>query len=524
MIDINSTLKKQYSIFGRFRSYGIKRQLLTYLFISIFLMLLVFSLSIIWLTQKGASRLIVSNAQETTRVLAQQSALALLTESVENAENALQQVRSFPDVVGAGLVNNKGELIGWRGEEVGKVYFSQVDWLQANTELILADNNEYWHIASAVVLSANSEDASELDLYESTEQKLGYAVISFSKQSLDDINRDLFITISIASLVTLIGLPLVVSFVIRRLLSPLQSLSEVMAHNHATGEHKIADVEGSSEVKLMAESFNSMMKTLDYQDERLRSHRDQLEAEVQIRTQELVVARDAALTSNRYKSEFLANVTHELRSPIQSIIGYVELVKEEAENEGLFDILADLERVSRNADRLFKLINSILDLSKIEAGRMDLKLKTISLNDLLVDLEESTAPLAPRNNNAFSMEVDCGNPQISIDAEKVLQILINLVGNACKFTKDGEVVVHVFIKQSNLYFEVRDTGIGIPAEQLDGIFNKFQQVDGSETRKFGGTGLGLAISRQFCNLMGGEIQVSSVEGLGSCFTLVLPIQ
>ncbi len=503
---------------------SIRRQLLTYLFVSIFVLLLVFSIGVIWLTQKGASELIVSNAQETTRVLAQQSTLALLTESVENAESALQQVRSFPDVVGAGLVTGQGEILDWKGDEQGRQYFSQVDWSKVSEEMLTSESEDFWHIASQVVLTGNADDEGELDLYEATEQYLGFAIISFSKQSLNDINQDLFITISIAGLVAIFGLPLIVSIVLRRLLTPLQSLSEVMYHNHRTGEHKVADVQGSTEVNMMAESFNSMMKTLDDQDEKLRSHRDQLEAEVNIRTQELVVARDAALTSNRYKSEFLANVTHELRSPIQSIIGYVELVKEEAENEGLYDILADLERVTRNAERLFNLINSILDLSKIEAGRMDVKLKTFHLQEVLTELEEVTAPLAPQNNNSFSLQVLCGNPELHLDPQKVLQILINLVSNACKFTQDGEIVVRVFVENNDIYFEVRDNGIGIPERQLERIFQKFQQVDGSDTRKFGGTGLGLAISQQFCELMKGHLQVTSSEGIGSCFTLKLPMK
>lgn len=505
------------------RGHSIRRQLLTYLFVSIFILFLIFSISVIWFTQKGASTLIVSNAQETTRVLAQQATLALLTESVENAESALEQVRSFPDVVGAGLITSEGNMLGWKGDPQGEQYFSQIDWSSTDQEVLLSESEDYWHIASKVVLTGNSDDEGELDLYEASEQRLGYAVISFSKKSLTDINQDLFITISIASLVAIVGLPLIVSIVLRRLLSPLQQLSEVMYDNHRTGEHNVADVEGSTEVNMMAASFNSMMKTLDEQDEKLRSHRDQLEAEVNIRTQELVVARDAALTSNRYKSEFLANVTHELRSPIQSIIGYVELVKEEAENEGLYDILADLDRVTRNAERLFNLINSILDLSKIEAGRMDVKLKTFELQELLTDLEEATAPLAPQNNNAFSMEVTCGNQQLYLDQQKVLQILINLVSNACKFTQGGEIVVRVFVEDNDIFFEVRDNGIGIPEQQLNRIFQKFQQVDGSDTRKFGGTGLGLAISQQFCDLMKGQLQVSSAEGIGSCFTLRLPM-
>ncbi|MBL4630570.1 MAG: hypothetical protein JKY14_05235, partial [Paraglaciecola sp.] len=388
---------------GTANPHSVRRQLLTYLFASIFIFLLLFSSSILWLTQKGARTLIISNAKETTHVLAQQAALALLTESAENAQNALQQVLSFPDVMGAGLVTKTGVMLDWHGDNPGKHYFSEIDWPNLQVEDLLVETSQYWHIASLVVLVANKDDESELDLFESEEQKLGYALVSFSKKSLSDINQNLFITISIASLFVLVGLPLVVTFVTRRSLFPLQKLSEVMLYNHDQGAHKRAKVAGSEEIQLMAKSFNSMMKTLDEQDEKLRHHRDQLEAEVNIRTQELIVARDAALTSNRHKSEFLANVTHELRSPIQSIIGYVELVREEAENDGLIDIIADLDKVTRNAERLYSLINSLLDLSKIEAGRMEVIRQPVSLLSLLTSLEEATAPLVPQNNNRFSM-------------------------------------------------------------------------------------------------------------------------
>jgi len=504
--------------------HSLRRQLLTYLFASIFGFLLVFSSSILWLTQNGARNLFTSNAQETTHVLAQQAALALLTESAENAENALQQVLSFPDVVGAGLVTIKGDMLDWQGDVGGHTYFSKIDWSEQRNDDLLAETPLHWHIASLVVLSANEDDESELDLFVSKEQKLGYALVTFSKQSLTDINRNLFIAISIASLLVLVGLPLVVTFVTRRSLFPLQKLSEVMLHNHAKGDHKRADIAGSEEIQLMAKSFNSMMQTLDEQDETLRNHRDQLEAQVNIRTQELVVARDAALTSNRHKSEFLANVTHELRSPIQSIIGYVELVREEAENDGNNGIIADLDKVTRNAERLYSLINSLLDLSKIEAGRMEVKWQSFSLAKLLTELEEAIAPLVPQNNNRFRINNECGDLEIKIDPEKTLQILINLVSNACKFTLNGEIDLRVYKQHNKLLFAVSDNGIGIPTHKLDSIFQKFQQIDGSESRKFGGTGLGLAISKQFCELIKGDILLDSQEDVGSCFTLILPFE
>ena len=153
------------------RSYSIRRQLLIYLFLSIFIFLLVFSISILWLTQKGAGEVIISNAWETTHVLAEQSALALVTENAENAESALQQVLSFPDVIGAGLVTKNGDMLSWQGDVHAHLHFSKLDWTKNNTKEIFFEDTDHWHIASEVVLKANSDDESELDLYELSEEK-----------------------------------------------------------------------------------------------------------------------------------------------------------------------------------------------------------------------------------------------------------------------------------------------------------------------------------------------------------------
>lgn len=524
MNEVSENTKLNEAFATNSRNASVRRQLLTYIFAGVFLLLVLFSITISWLAGKETGNLIVNNAQQVARGLAQQSVLALLTESEENAASELEQVMSFPDVSGAGLVTLEGEIFGWRGDSSGEQFFREYNWAATSSYLLLHEDSDFWYVASAVILTDSSAtDDSETELFESTEEKLGYAILSFSKDSLTQINRDIVLTIAITGSIAVIGLIVIISSAIQRQLAPLQTLSEVMVHNHDTGEHKLVDVRGPKEIEQMAESFNAMMLTLDEQDERLRSHRDQLEAEVKIRTSELVVARDAALSSSRHKSEFLANMTHELRTPIQSIIGYVDLVKEEAENEGYFDIVTDLDKVTRNADRLLGMINCVLDLSKIEAGRMELNLQSIYLSDLIENVEEATSPLFPRNNNQLLLDNQCSNPLLRIDSEKLLQVLINLISNACKFTSSGTVTLRVVDEEKVMRFDVVDTGMGIPPEQLDSIFEQFQQVDGAETRKFGGTGLGLAISKQFCELMNAQIKVESVVGKGSCFTVRLPI-
>lgn len=511
----NDTQQKQGSI---------RRRLLSYIVIGVVGLLLTFSVVTSWLTTKQTSSQLVGNAKQVSSALAQQSALALITASIENAKGALDQVLAFPDVDGAGLVSWDGSFYEWRGSQAGTEYFRNIDWADVKDNMLFDEDSDHWYIASVVILSNSTPDETGESLFETADEKLGYAIISFSKQSLYETNLNIIITIGLTGLISIIGLILIVGSAIQKQLSPLRELTKIMVYNHQTGEHNLANVSGAREIEQMAASFNAMMQTLDEQDERLRNHRDQLEAEVKIRTRELVEARDAALSSSRHKSEFLANMTHELRTPIQSIMGYVDLVKEETESEGVFQVSEDLDKVSRNAERLLGMINSVLDLSKIEAGRMELKINSVYLNDLLRDVEEATAPLVPANNNQFSLLNHCENMLLRIDNEKMLQVLINLVSNACKFTENGQITLEIKQQKNLLEFHVIDTGIGIPEHKLSSVFHEFIQVDAGENRRFGGTGLGLAISKQFCELMKAKIEVDSVMGEGTRFTVTLPIQ
>lgn len=498
---------------------SIRRRLLSYIVAGVIVLLVTFSVVTSVLTTTQTSAKLVKNAKQVASALAQQSTLALLTTSSVNAESAMDQVLEFPVVDGAGLVSRDGDFYVWRGEPQGNTYFSKILWDKTTEHTLFDEDEDHWYIASAIILyNADMEETGD-----AIDEKLGYAIVSFSKDSLYEINRDIILTIAVTGSVALIGLILIIGSAIKNQLAPLKALTEIMVYNHQTGEHNIADVRGSREIEQMADSFNAMMQTLDEQDEKLRHHRDQLEAEVKIRTRELVEARDAALSSSRHKSEFLANMTHELRTPIQSIIGYVDLSREEIENEGIFHVCEDLDKITRNAERLLGMINSVLDLSKIEAGRLELNINSVYLFDLIRNVEEATAPLIPSNNNHFHLVNHCDNVLLRIDNEKMLQVLINLISNACKFTNDGKIQLEINKTDNRLIFAVSDTGIGIKEAELNKIFKKFIQVDAGENRRFGGTGLGLAISKQFCELMRAEINVTSEYGKGTTFTVNMPI-
>jgi len=240
----------------------------------------------------------------------------------------------------------------------------------------------------------------------------------------------------------------------------------------------------------------------------------------------LEVARDQADEASRTKSAFLANMSHELRTPLNAIIGYSEILKEEAQDQGLDELLPDIERIEAAGRHLLGIINDILDLSKIEAGRMDVYLETFDLTALVREIKAIIRPLVAKNNN--KLEVICPDDigEFRSDLTKVKQSLLNLLSNSAKFTNNGKITLKIWRSAtpsgSTVSFQVSDTGIGMTPEQMSKLFQTFTQADTTTTKKFGGTGLGLAITKHFCVMLGGDVTVESKLGEGSTFTITLP--
>ncbi len=225
-------------------------------------------------------------------------------------------------------------------------------------------------------------------------------------------------------------------------------------------------------------------------------------------------------------TRFAANMSHELRTPLNAIIGIAELLLEEFEHGGWGDHREPLKRIEGAGRHLLALINGILDLSRIEAGRMELHYSSFAVADLIQDAAVTASALAERNRNRLSVQCAADLGLVRADEVRVKQIVLNLLGNACKFTEDGEVVVDVVHHSSGqrdgVQINVKDTGIGMSNEQIEKLFRDFSQADPSTTRRFGGSGLGLAISQRLANMMGGAIMVESSPGIGSTFSLWLP--
>ncbi len=235
---------------------------------------------------------------------------------------------------------------------------------------------------------------------------------------------------------------------------------------------------------------------------------------------------DQIRTASRTKAAFLANMSHELRTPLNAILGYSELLEEEAQHDAP-EMLPDLHRVHRAASHLLRLINDILDVSKIEAGRVGLFLETFDVLELVHEVVDTVRPLMAANHNRLRLDVDLPLQEMRGDRTKLRQLLFNLLDNACKFTEEGDIVVRVESLSATdgapmLAFSVEDTGIGMSEAQLSRLFEPFTQADTSTTRRYGGTGLGLALCRLLAHLMGGEIQAHSRLGEGTTFTLTVP--
>jgi signal transduction histidine kinase len=254
--------------------------------------------------------------------------------------------------------------------------------------------------------------------------------------------------------------------------------------------------------------------------------------------QELLTAKERAEEANRAKSIFLANMGHELRTPLNHIIGYSEMLRDEAEEAGQEEFLPDLRRISAAAKHLLAIISDVLDLANMEAGRTNLSLEEFEISGLVRQVAESVRPLLEKNANTLRVTCPSDLGMMRADPAKVHQTLSHLLSNAFKFTSHGRIFLEVGRSASPdapspdgngsagdwVRFRVRDTGIGMSAEQMGELFQAFSQADPSSTRRFEGTGLGLAISRRFCRMMGGDITVESAPGKGSSFIVWLPAQ
>ncbi|MBW3585225.1 MAG: response regulator, partial [Cyanobacteria bacterium 0813] len=327
-----------------------------------------------------------------------------------------------------------------------------------------------------------------------------------------------------------------VSAIIRNL-GLLRQTAELMASGDLTARSPIVSNDAigvlSSTLNTMAQQISNLLNGLEVRQRQLEE-----------RSGELEVAKNAAEAANRAKSRFLANMTHELRTPLNAIIGYSELLQEEALELGEEEFVMDLASINIAGKQLLNIISDILDISKIEAGKMTLFLETFEVLELLEQVITTVQPMLGKNSNTLIVNCDRNIGTIYADSGKLRQALLNLVSNAAKFTDRGKITINVWKEEGevlqidnseelwadlsrcqkpSIVFQVTDTGIGMTEDQVSRLFGAFTQADDSTTRRYGGTGLGLTISRKFCQMMGGDITLETEFNCGSTFTIRLPV-
>jgi signal transduction histidine kinase len=332
------------------------------------------------------------------------------------------------------------------------------------------------------------------------------------RQSVTESNRRTLVFVSIIAAVAFL-LALVLGFVISwSFILPVREADVFLGHVAEGRFDRSIQVPNRDEFGALAYRMNRMSQELD----RLNTEQRESAKQLQRINEQLQAASKA-------KSEFLANMSHELRTPLNAILGFIELMQDEIYGEVPLYLKEPLSDVQNNGRHLLRLINDILDVSKIEAGRMELRLEKYLVEDIISSARASLQSLAGQKGLGFVSGAENGIPPAFGDGGRITQCLINIAGNALKFTETGRVEISVELKDEMLTYKVKDTGIGIPQDKIEKVFDEFHQGDATITRDFGGTGLGLSITKKFVEMHGGRIWVESEQGKGSSFYFTIPL-
>nr|WP_295770987.1 EAL domain-containing protein [Rhodoferax sp.] len=487
-----------------------RQQLSIMVAVGVLMLALLSSLVISWQSSRDIRENRQQQGQRLSDSLARQARLGLLSESSENIADAVSGALAFPDVDRVEIRRIDGRLLTAHG--AGAVALQLADEtppaavLAASAAFLDVENNQSWQFVAPVRLVAGS---SPFDAETPKAQTIGYVRVVLSKDSLGSALMTLFAWNMGIALSFAVVFLLMTRALTRRMTQPLVQLAESMGRAEQGEAGVRAKLTGPRDIANMAQAFNSMMAVLDEREQALR------------------LAGAEALRLAHIKAEFAATMSHELRTPLNGVVGTLDMLR-----------ASTLPPVARSyvalawdsSQYLLDLINNILDFSSLEAGKLQLADGDFEIARLCEQTIELVIPQSGSKGLEIAYVVDPGVPlSLRGDARRLRQVLLNLIGNAVKFTESGEVAVRVsavgaFGRQGTLRIAVSDTGVGVAEDEIASIFDAFTQADPSSTRGHDGSGLGLSICKQLCALMGGEIGVDSTQGMGSTFWFAVPLK
>jgi signal transduction histidine kinase/CheY-like chemotaxis protein len=472
------------------RNSSIKRKLTLIVMLSSSVALLLACLAFMTYDIINLRRSMADDLSILAETIALNSAAALVFDVPGSGEEILNSLSAHPRIVSASIFQPDGALF---------VHYQRADVPHEVPPPLPSRrgsyfDDQYLHVSRSIHQS---------------EEEVGFVYVRSDLTEIQSRVKRYSLIVSVIMLASSLVAFLISSRLQQLISGPILHLAKVEQSVREKNDYSIrARKENDDELGFLIDGFNEMLD------------------EIQKRDAEITVAKDRAEEANRVKSGFLTTMSHELRTPLNAILGYSEILIEDAEEARQERLERDLRKIHAAGKHLMLLINDILDLSKIEAGKLELHWEIFDVASLVREVANTVSPLLENNGNKLELHCQEGIGSIHTDLTKVRQILFNLLSNACKFTEQGTIRVEAFQEDAGdtetIVLRVADTGIGIAPEQLGKLFRAFQQADPSATRRYGGTGLGLVISRRFAQLMGGDISVESELGKGSVFTVRLP--
>jgi signal transduction histidine kinase/CheY-like chemotaxis protein len=492
-------IQKTVHLINRYWHHSIQRQLVLGIALVHAVLMTIFILDLTERERHFLQEQSVQQAIALSEMLAANSSSWVLASDVVGLSEILSYQKRYPGLDYSMVISKRGQVLAHTNAEfIGRYLNDDISYKLLNsktqpTTQILWQTERYLDIASPIM---------------SATQLIGWARVGISTSHVEE---NLQVVTRNGLLYTLLAILVGIIFAIlmaRGLTAGMKNLLHV-TDKVRQGERQVrADETRYDEVGRLGVAFNEMVIAIDKSD------------------RELTIAKEAAEDSSRAKSQFIANMSHELRTPLNAVIGYSEMLKDELNELETEEISSDLAKINAAGRHLLSLINDILDLSKVESGKMEIYNETFDIQKILEEVVVTIKILLEQRNNQFQFECEANIGLMYSDVTKIRQILFNLLSNASKFTENGKISLQVkkrWIKEVEwVSFAITDTGIGISKEQQKKLFKAFSQVDASTTRKYGGTGLGLLITKRFTEMLGGQVSLESELGRGTTFVVQFP--